>query len=64
MKTLQDPFRSGASGLVAAEGGLGTGDNFETTYLQPLRVFNSVIDRISDVCVAAFLEGTNSCSSN
>ncbi|KAF8505291.1 hypothetical protein BU17DRAFT_57968, partial [Hysterangium stoloniferum] len=57
IKRLQDRFQLGASCLVAAEGGL-------MTYLQPLKIFDSIIKQIGDVCVVTFVRRTNSCSSD
>ncbi|KAF8521459.1 hypothetical protein BU17DRAFT_45782 [Hysterangium stoloniferum] len=59
IKILQDHFQPGASSLVAAKGGLGACDNIEMTYLQPLKIFDSVIKEIGDVCVCCHFREKN-----
>jgi hypothetical protein len=39
-----------ASAAINAPAGLAAEDDFETTYLQPLKVIDVVLEKIGDVC--------------
>jgi hypothetical protein len=40
-----------ASAADNGPAGLAAADNFETTYLQPLKIINAVLEKIADVCI-------------
>ncbi|KIK31444.1 hypothetical protein CY34DRAFT_103294, partial [Suillus luteus UH-Slu-Lm8-n1] len=49
MKVLGERTTSAASAGVNAPDGLDTVDNFETTYIQPLKIADAVLEKIADV---------------
>lgn len=50
MHSLSGPGVAVGSVLQNAQGDLDALDNFEDTYLQPLKIFEAVIGAIADVC--------------
>ncbi|KAH7903331.1 hypothetical protein BJ138DRAFT_164459, partial [Hygrophoropsis aurantiaca] len=49
MNRLSSPTKSGAQATQNAPTALDDADNFQSTYLQPLKIFDAVISKISDV---------------
>ncbi|KAG2128368.1 uncharacterized protein EDB93DRAFT_1108997 [Suillus bovinus] len=49
MRTLGGPAQSVTSAADNAPAGLTTADDFNTTYLQPLKIFDTVIEKIANV---------------
>jgi hypothetical protein len=49
MRPLGEHATSAASVADNASADLAAADNFETTYLQPLKIINDVLEKISDV---------------
>ncbi|KAF8500084.1 hypothetical protein BU17DRAFT_59082 [Hysterangium stoloniferum] len=58
---LQHIFEHAERPLVDANGTTG---HIEMRYLQPFKIFDSVIKEIGDVCVVTFVKRTNSCPSD
>jgi hypothetical protein len=50
MHSLPEPETNVASVLQGAQEDLNVLDNFEETYLQPLKIFDALIGGIADVC--------------
>ncbi|KAG1840267.1 hypothetical protein DFJ58DRAFT_845398 [Suillus subalutaceus] len=52
IKTLGGPATSMASAIADSPADLAAADDFQTTYLQPLKIFNTVIENIANVWAA------------